>query len=555
MSKFRKRYLALILSGILITGALVWLRSYVFDKVAVNIHEQIQSLKLSGLNIRYDTIRVDWLSNVIEIDRLVFEQDSYDTTCAYPEHISIGKVRAEGLGLIRLIFKRILTLDALHLDSPRLVMRRNSQLNLDSSGQRKNEFTLEIDRLFLRAVEITYTDSAHCETIANATTHLAATGLTMNFQVDRPLTYGVKSVKLENTEITLPSRYYTFRLRQLEWNLPGNRLRVDSAEVIPSLGRLAFGRRHGFEIDRFEGLISSFRLDGISFSTDNPPEIRVGLAEIQFQLRVLRDKRLPFVRKKKLLPLAQLQHLPFHLTIDSLKVTDSFVQYEEFIDLTDKPGGIFFDQLNAMLRNVSNVYDSGNATLQARARLYGQGDLSLYGTFPFNPALRSSIAGSIRNFSLPKLNPILTPSTQIEVASGNMKELLFEFTYNDTRSDGEIELNYENLKLVSFKDEDKTSGDEPRIDNLQTFIMNAFVFRKHMTDDIPEEKRKGVVGYVRDDAKSVFNFWSKSLVSGIKSAYSIAEPDVKARRSKKEERLSRKEARRQKRAEKKKERG
>src|SRR5690606_41300249 len=70
----------------------------------------------------------------------------------------------------------------------------------------------------------------------------------------------------------------------------------------------------------------------------------------------------------------------------------------------------------------------------------------------------------------------LTPSTQLSVESGQMNALLFEFTFNEFRSDGQLELNYENLKLATFKD--PASSEEREIDNFKTFMINTFVFRK-----------------------------------------------------------------------------
>src|SRR5690606_3704709 len=122
---------------------------------------------------------------------------------------------------------------------------------------------------------------------------------------------------------------------------------------------------------------------------------------------------------------------------------------------------------------------------------------------------------------------------------------------------GEIALNYEGLKLLTFKDEEKTDGDGAEKDNFKTFIMNTFVFKKNMTEDMPEEKRTGTISFVRDETRSIFNFWTKSLVSGIKSAYNLDKTAARKdeRASRKEERLSKREARRLKRAEKKRERG
>jgi hypothetical protein len=284
--------------------------------------------------------------------------------------------------------------------------------------------------------------------------------------------------------------------------------------------------------------------------------VKAGGAEIQIYLKIFRDKRLRFVKKAKLLPMAQLAEFPFGLFIDSLKIIKSYVEYEEYPEGGTETGLVYFDNLYATLSNINNRNPVKNMLLSAQSNLLGQGEINVFVTFPADKNKRSTIAGTIKNFSIPKINSMLTPATNIKVESGQMKELSFNFRFNAVRSDGELELNYENLKLVTFK-EDPDKGDALEKDNLKTFIMNTFIFRKNMDEDVPEEKRTGTVAFVRDDSRSVFNFWVKSVVSGIKSAYNLDKAEAKMieKKGKKEERLSKRAQRKLKKAEKKKERG
>ena len=42
-----------------------------------------------------------------------------------------------------------------------------------------------------------------------------------------------------------------------------------------------------------------------------------------------------------------------------------------------------------------------------------------------------------------------------------------------------------------------------------------------MDGNVPEHKRTGVIDFHRDTSKSIFNYWWKSLLTGIKSAYNL----------------------------------
>lgn len=557
MSKANRWIISLLAAIAIAIAAFLWLRSYVFDKLDVSIQKRLTSLKVSGFNVRYDSLSVDWWDNVIKVANLVMEKDAYDTTCTYPEFISVGLVRAEGIGLLQLIFRNTLSLESLYLDEPHVVLRENSLFKVDSASEKENEFTLLADHVHIREGNFTYTDSAACNVVAAVKTDLSLAGLMLDFDGDGQLKYGAEILTMEAAEIQMPQDYYTFHVGGVKMNFLQRALAVDSIRIIPGYGKTAFGRKHGFEIDRFEGLIPYFRASNFSFSFDDTAMVKANTAEIQLYLKVFRDKRLPFVAVKKVLPVAQLRDLPFSLHIDTLKVTKSYVQYEEIAESAVEPGRVFFDNLYAQFTNVNNTSRQGEMKLEARSNLLGHGAVNLSVTFPLAENKRSSAVGAVEDFDLPKINPMLTPTTRMMVESGKMKRLSFNFTFNAIRADGQIGMNYEDLKLITFKDEDKTKGEELEKDNFKTFIMNTFIFRKNMDKDLPEEKRTGTIQYMRDDSRSVFNFWLKALLSGIKSAYNLDKGEAKksGREIRKEERLSKREERRLKRAEKKKERG
>lgn len=557
MSNAKRKIFIIVAFLALITVGFFAVRSYVFNELNISIQRRLTSLSLSGFNVHYDSLSVDWWSNVIKADNLVLEKDAYDTTCIYPEFVSVKRVRAEGISLWSLVFQNKLSVESIFLDGSRVILRRNSLLTLDSASKKDHEFSLVADHVHLREVDFTYTDSVKCDIITGVQGDMSVAGLKMDFQSNRPFEYEADIVTLQQAKIQMPKQAYSFDIHQVNMNFKGGDLTLDTLRIIPAHDKVSFGRKFGYEIDRFDGLVPFIKAHNFSFSFSDTAFVEADVAEIQFYLKVFRDKRLPFVQKRKLLPVAQLRSLPFALRIDSLKVIKSYAQYEEYIEAADEPGLIFFDNLYATILNVNNATTDGILELTATSNLLGHGNLNLYAAFPMDETKRSSVTGSIENFSLPEINPMLTPSTRMKVASGEMKKLSFKFGYNETYSAGEIELNYENLKLVSFKPDEKTAGDELEKDNLKTFILNTFIFRKNMDDDVPDDKRTGAIHYQRDETRSVFNFWVKSLLSGIKSAYNLDKVEEKKteRDVKKEERELRKEARRQKRADRKRAQG
>lgn len=549
-----------ILIGIAVLVAAVTLffgaRSFIFSKIHSGLDDAIESLNANGYTASYDTLSVHWGKNLIEISGLSLKKGTTDSTCLHQESIAVSSVRAEGFALLPLIFNDILSFDRFLVDTVKIVMHKDSQLIPEGSQDGEDDLTLSLGSTIFRAVEFVYTDSVGCNKLADIRSDFTIEGLTLEFLADQPFAYQVKNISAGSTALSVPQALYTFEIQQIKWDFVKEIFRADSIRVVPQASKFEFSKQRGFEIDRFDAFIPFVEAQNFSVSFLDSSRVRASQAEIQFYLNIFRDKRRPFVQKRKPLPIPQIQDLPFTLLIDSLKIRKSYVQYEEFAEEATEAGLVYFDNLYASLYNINNRATTGNTRLRAQSNLLGHGAIDLFVNFPLEANKNARLVGSISDFDIPEINAMLVPSTNIKVESGDMKKLSFTFAFNDTRSDGEIELNYENLKLSMMK-EDSDKEDEMEKDNLKTFIMNTFIIRKNMDEDVPEEKRTGAVGFERDPYRSIFNFWVKSLLSGVKAAYNLDKVAAKQteKELKKAERLARKETKKIKRAEKKRDRG
>src|SRR5688572_4816691 len=209
MFKRNRKYFLLAIIVAIGIAASVWVRSHIFSNMGVTLHQKIQSLNLSGFNVRYDSIAVNWIGNSIEIDNLLLEKNAYDTTCVYPEYISAGKVRVEGIGLFQLVFRNVLSVESIHIEGLRVLIRENSLLQLDSAAKRENEFTLDVEDIVLNGAELTYLDSAHCELITGIKGHISVRDLEMDFRVDQPFKYEAQVIVFDSTEVNVPGHFYT----------------------------------------------------------------------------------------------------------------------------------------------------------------------------------------------------------------------------------------------------------------------------------------------------------------------------------------------------------
>ncbi len=516
----------------LITAALIG-RAVILRKVRSTIQEELADIHDKGYVISYDTIYLDWRRNLLVIEKFVIQRNSFDTTCLQPEFLSAGEVRLKGLGLFSLLFKKLVSFKSLVINDPHLTIRRHSSLLPDSGESAENGgLDLHVHELRLNAVRIDYYDSGSCNLLTNIQTDIFASQVSMHG--GEKSTFKTDLVSVYNTTIQLPRHYYNLNVRKASLDFSKRSIVIDTFRVIPQLSKVAFGQQVGREIDRVDGVIPYVRFNDVDLSLRDSIFFRAAEGNIQGFVKFFRDKRL--LRKKvyKPLPHAQLRSLPFGIVIDTLKIEKSYIEYEEFPEDSEVSGRVYFDDLYGVIANINSDsrLTDGTTTVDAKARFMGAGHVRMHSVFPWKTDSPCLTEGTLTNMDLPSLNPILEPMANMKIESGNLESLTFRFTYNTIRARGTAELNYRDLRVVSFKDEEKIENLKKRArkkdpealrkDNFKTFIINAFVIRRNLTDKVASDKRTGDIDFQRDETRSIFNYWWKSVFSGVKSAYNIS---------------------------------
>jgi hypothetical protein len=103
-----------------------------------------------------------------------------------------------------------------------------------------------------------------------------------------------------------------------------------------------------------------------------------------------------------------------------------------------------------------------NTELKAEAKFMGNGLVKTYFVFPSDTTKPYEAYGTLKNFDMTKVNDMLGPAAKVKVKSGMMQEMKFNFAYNSFRSVGELELNYEDLKVISLREKKTMSKQSVR---------------------------------------------------------------------------------------------
>ncbi len=284
----------------------------------------------------------------------------------------------------------------------------------------------------------------------------------------------------------------------------------------PRLPKQEFARKVGYETDRMVLDISRIKLSGVDFDRLIEPGIMADrLAVQQADLEIFRDKTLAEPTEPRMFPHQSIKKLPVPVQLDTISVHKTDLQYMEQKAGLSKPGRVTFDNVRASLYGITNNPDmisQGHALeMDIKTEVMGTGALTLRGIFPLYKEGDHQLCGTLAQMDMRDLNPVFEPLELIRIKSGDIRSLDFEINLGPESSSGEVQFAYDDLSVELLDKEDiGKSGHRTFV----SFLANNLKVKSSNTDPL----RKGEISFQRVKHKSVFNYWWKSLASGLKGS-------------------------------------
>ena len=425
-------------------------RDLVFKKIKSAILAEISTLENEGFTIRYQSLASNSWNNKVNINVLEIEFPESEQDCSKTLHLTIDNIQITGIEIIPLIFDQEIRLTNVVLK--KLIARRYRALRVqDKKGLTTlNVREIVVNHLQLDSAKFEQFDSVTCRLTAHLGFSLSVADVHVREPGKVSMTWVAGEVTITNLRVLLPQQFYTLTLQRFSYSPREKLIRMDSFLIVPDFSKAAFALKTGSQTDRLTGSVPCIEISGVEIETYKDFAFRAPHASLNFELSVFRDKRFPLsgVRIKPL-PSQILNNLPFKFQVDTLKLLESSIVYEEYPSGGNESGIVSFKGLTALVTNASNMSHE-NMVMHARARFMNEGDLRADLTFPPNPKAPYTAKGSLSNFNLPDINPMLIPAARTEIKAGWLKSLTFEFVYNDYRADGLLTMNYTNLEVISL---------------------------------------------------------------------------------------------------------
>lgn len=488
--------------------------------IATRYLERKAKEELAGQNITCSKIDISLLTSSFTVNDVAWSLLD-DSLGSAPHNLTLKRLKGSGVSVYQFVRNKTVKIRKLSFEDGDLRFNRQLKTKRSQSDSTKRGVIkgISIDALSFKNIQAKIVSDTTEEYSAIVDLQLNDVALTDLKKVDMISSYRLGSFETSITKIKMNEKegLYKTKVSELYANSVENKIIIDSISLTPKYSKYRFSRKLGKQVDRFTLAIPQLTISGFEFSRLKDSLFIMGLIEIDYaKLHVYRDKRLPFIKDKNTpLPIAMIRSLPVEIAVDSIRIKEAKITYEEFPEEGFRTGQISFEHLNATIDHVSNRNHYPNyeqSTVKVRSRVMAKGTIDAEFSLPYGKKQIYNAKGVIKNLSLYRLNPILESVAFISVESGTLNQLNFNFDYNDLRSDGSVLINYENLKLTSLTKEKESTPNE-----FKSWIINTFL-KKDKDKSVSKEKRTGIIDIERERKRAIIQFWVKSLFSGLKSS-------------------------------------
>lgn len=319
--------------------------------------------------------------------------------------------------------------------------------------------------------------------------------------------------------VKFPQDQYELSCGFFHVSVPDSEIMVEAVEFHPSGDDEVFFAESKFRRTRFRLSVPHAKLTGLAcleLLQGNKYRTRAVLIRDVF-LDVLINKDKPAARdtSRLLMPNEILASVKEAIQVDSLKITNWTLNYNERFRVGSKPALLTFDSVQVAVTGIAN-----HGTPADTIRIHAQGEFVKSGKMDFRmsipvaaPDFSLRYSGSVSRMDLYKLNAWLEPSDQMRIKSGVLQAATFDIHVSAGHARGNVKAIYRNLSLASL---DRRTGSEEGIaDILISFVANTFKIRG---DNVPDESgsmKIGVVNYARKREDPFFGFVWFALRSGV----------------------------------------
>ncbi len=321
------------------------------------------------------------------------------------------------------------------------------------------------------------------------------------------------------------TKLYHYTIGETSYSSADNRVTAKDIRIIPNFSKENHQKQVGFQSDYFSG-----KVDSVSISQPNirrwfdQEELAGKYLSINgLSVDIFRDKQMPFdeLRRPKMLQ-EMIKSMKIPVSVDSLILANAKVTYSEKTASGDLEGKIGFSKIHVRMMPFTNIKAANGVIpdfkLDGTATIQDSSELKVSMNYLMNsPENLFKVKGSLSQFNMRIVNPVLEPLALVSIRSGKVNRFDFDFSANQTSSNGQLFFGYDDLKISVLEIKDGNTKES----KFASFLANSLLLRSKNPrgkELLPDE-----IAFTRDQKRSVLNYWWKSIFSGIRNTLGIKE--------------------------------
>lgn len=333
-----------------------------------------------------------------------------------------------------------------------------------------------------------------------------------------------KDIQLELNNFTRPTDngLYTYKIKQLQYSTLTSKLYATGVALTPSADSLFLNRkiRTWFSFDT-----DTLKLNGFDFKKYN----KIRLLNARYLLLKRGNFTVftnPGAQPKKgdrliTFPNVAIHQLKNKFTLDTVELNRIHITYKGYGRKSHKQGMVSYNNTRGHIYNITNEPDALKKNNITRVRLnsylMGAGPLEAEFTFNLTDSARSyTYKGWVGAMDLEKLNKAVMPFGLVEIKSGWLDKLSFDFKADRYAAKGNVSFLYHNLKVHILKMD--TVAQKYRHRAIASLLANALIVKRNNPDKPGDKPRTYNINYVRQPDTPFFKSVWKTLGIGIKAS-------------------------------------
>ena len=509
--RYKKTFLAIGLALLIIFILSIGLNSWINYRLPAIINEKNDSSYL----ITYKNLKVSLLNRSIYADNIavVPKASLKDTIAKKGIYAKIKSIEIQQVNVWSLLFSNKIKANTIAIKTPEIIIYdKENKHSVRNAVVAPFEKIIKVSNVVLTHGDLKLLSKEQAVPVLSVQN--------INFNIEGiVITDAIlkKKIPLEYEDYSLscdslfyhPTAFYNLKTHAIK--LSKKEMLINDFKMLPTFSRKKFVSKLSKEEDIFTLLCKSIKIQNgdWGFKQDDFFFHANTILLNQLNANIYRSKEPADDLTKKHLYNKLLRDLKFDLQIDTLQIKDSKLVYEEQKTPDVGAGILQFNDFNVNATNISSGFNKDklpDVNIAIHCKFMNNAPFMV--NWNFNVLDKNdgfNIQGKLTHFEANQMDAFTKPYINV-TTKGVLDEIRFNFTGNDVKSTGKLELKYDNLEVSVYQKDARQKKNK-----FLSFFTNLFVKK-----DSDEKVKEVTVEVERKQEKSFYNFLWMNVAEGLK---------------------------------------